>query len=495
MSLPDSFLWGGATASFQFEGGYLEGGRGLGTHDFETDGTHERPRTLTYRLPDGTVGEARSHFFGPESLPEGAEPCILEGRYYPSHVGVDFYHRWREDIKLMAGMGYNVFRFSISWSRIFPTGEEGAPNEEGLRFYLDVIDELERHGMEPLITIQHDELPAALAEKYDGWSSRHVIDCYIRYCKTLFERIGERCRYWLTFNEINAVRGYCACGTHRCDDQTHYQAVHNMFLASARAVALGHEMMPTAKFGAMYALSEIYPATCRPEDVFRHLRCRRESYYFVDTMVRGAYPAYADDLLSRRGVTLRTEPGDAEILAAGQLDFIAFSYYRSCTVSKETTFNVVGGDKNPYLQSTPWGWPIDPLGLRVCMNELYDRYRKPVFIVENGLGAVDELTEDGTVDDAYRIDYLRDHLRAMMDAVEVDGVECLGYTMWGCIDLVSLSTGEMRKRYGTVYVDMDDKGNGTLRRYKKRSYDWMRHVIETNGACLRDGSDMDGMGE
>ncbi len=484
MGMPDTFLWGGATAAFQFEGGWDEGGRGPSTHDFETDGNQEHPRRVTYRMPDGTVGSARSHFFNPESLPDGAEPCLVEGEYYPSHKAVDFYHHWREDIALMAGMGCNVYRFSISWSRIFPTGDEDEPNEEGLAFYAQVIDCLKEHGMEPLITIHHDDLPVALAVKYDGWSSRHTIDCYVKYAKTLFERFGSSCRYWLTFNEINAVRGFCACGTHKCDNQTHYQAVHNMFLASARAVKLGHEMMPKAQFGAMYALSEIYPATCKPEDVFRHMQCRRESFYFTDTMVRGTYPAYAEDLLSRRGVTLHTEPGDAEIIAQGTLDFIAFSYYRSCTVSAASKFNVVGGDPNPYLPTTSWGWPIDPTGLRYCMNELSDRYGKPLFIVENGMGAADKVRDDGTIDDSYRIEYLHDHLKAMKDAIEIDHVTCLGYTMWGLIDLVSLSTGEMKKRYGTIYVDMDDKGNGSLKRIPKKSYGWYKQVIETNGACL-----------
>ena len=238
-----------------------------------------------------------------------------------------------------------------------PTGEEQQPNEEGLKFYLDLIDELEKHGMEPLITIHHDELPAALAEKYNGWESRHTIDCYLHYCRTLFERIGMRCRYWLTFNEINAVRGYASCGTSSADDQTHYNAVHNMFLASAQAVKLGHEMMPGSQFGAMYALSEIYPATCKPEDMFRQMQCRRESLFFIDVMARGYYPSYTGDLFGRRGVTLHTEPGDDEILKSGTLDFVSFSYYRSCTVSTETKFNVIGGDQNPYLQSTPWAGP------------------------------------------------------------------------------------------------------------------------------------------
>ena len=276
MKVPDGFLWGGATADFQYEGGWQEGGRGLSTHDFETDGSVADPRGNTLKLADGGFAKARSSFFAPDSFPEGAVPYIYPDKYYPSHNAVDGYHHMKEDVELMAGMGYNVYRFSICWSRIFPTGEEQTPNEEGLKFYLDLIDELEKHGMEPLITIHHDELPAALAEKYDGWASRRTIDCYLHYCRTLFERIGKRCRYWLTFNEINAVRGYASCGTSKADDQTHYNAVHNMFLASAMAVKMGHEMIPGSQFGAMYALSEIYPATCKPEDMFRQLSLLHE---------------------------------------------------------------------------------------------------------------------------------------------------------------------------------------------------------------------------
>ena len=378
----------------------------------------------------------------------------------------------------------NVYRFSICWSRIFPTGDELEPNEAGFRFYDGIFAELEKNGMQPLVTIHHDELPVALALKYDGWSSRHTIDCYVRYCKALFERYGKRCKYWLTFNEINAVRGFAACGTHKCDNQTHYNAVHNMFLASARAVKLGHEMMPGSMFGAMYAMSELYPATCKPEDVFTRLQKRRESYYFIDTMARGYYPSYAADLLARRGVTLHTEPGDDAILAAGALDYVSFSYYRSNVCSTETRMNVIGGDPNPYLELTPWGWPIDPLGLRFLLNELWDRYQKPLFIVENGLGAVDKVEEDGSIQDDYRIAFLKDHLRAMMEAIVTDGVQGLGYTMWAPIDLVSLSTGEMKKRYGFIYVDMDDKGNGTLERKPKKSYYWRKDVIASNGEKL-----------
>lgn len=492
LRLPDSFLWGGATADFQFEGGFGEGGRGLLTRDYETDGNQTSPRQITLRMPDGSRSSVNSSFFLCEPFPEGARPCLYDDQYYPSHQAVDFYHHWREDIALMAEMGFSVFRFSITWSRIFPLGDEETPNEEGIQFYVDVVDELLAHGIQPLITICHDELPAHLAEKYDGWESRETIDCYLRLCRVLFERIGTKCRYWLTFNEINAIAGYIATGSPRTDEQTHYRCIHHMFLASALAVRMGHEMMPGSMFGTMYALSEVYPATCDPKDVFRRMQFRHMSQLFADVMAQGAYPYYAQDVFRRLGVTLETEPGDEKILAEGTLDFVSFSYYRSGLVRAGDELKRMGGSPdNPYLRTTDWGWQIDPLGLRYVMNEVYDRYRKPIFIVENGLGAVDEVRPDGTIDDQYRIDYLRDHLREMTKAVCIDGVECLGYTMWGCIDLVSLSTGEMAKRYGFVYVDMYDKGNGTLQRSRKRSFDWFRRVCETNGASLWDGVNTD----
>ena len=483
--LPKGFLWGGATADFQYEGGFDEGGRGLLSHDYETDGSQENPRHHTMQMPDGSIINPRSSFFYADPVPKEAQPVFLEDEYYPSHRAVDFYHHYKEDIALMAGMGFNVFRFSICWSRIFPTGEEETPNEEGLAFYDDVINEMAKYGMEPLITICHDELPMHLALKYDGWSSRHVIDCYVKYCKTLFERYGNRCRYWLTFNEINAVRGFGPCGTRQSEGQDRYQAAHHMFVASARAVKLGHEMMPNSQFGAMYAMSELYPATCKPEDVFHRLQERRENWYFIDIMGRGYYPRYVKEIWRRRGVKeIVFAEGDEEILREGQLDFISFSYYRSNTTKAGDDWFNVGGSTNPYLKETPWGWPVDPLGLRHVMNEIYDRIQKPIFIVENGMGAIDELDENGLVQDDYRIDYLRDHLQAMADAIIIDGVECLGYTMWGPVDLVSLSTGEMKKRYGFIYVDMDDKGNGSLKRTPKKSYAWMKEIIASNGAKL-----------
>ena len=477
---PDGFLWGGATADFQYEGGFNEGKRGTLTTDYVTDGSYEQPRQITIKLSDGTLSTVQNR----TSLPEGSVAWFHEGQYYPSHQAVDFYHHYQEDIALMAEMGFKTFRFSICWTRIFPTGDEESANEEGLKFYEDVVDECLKYNIEPLITICHDEIPSYLADTYDGWSSRHTIDCYLKLCEALFTRLKSKVKYWLTFNELNAVRGYSMMGTHSADNQTHYQAMHHVFLASALAVKMGHEMMPDAMFGTMYALSAIYPATCKPSDIRAAYNARRQSLFFSDVMMRGYYPSYSEKIFKDKGVTIKKEVGDDEILRLYPLDYLSFSYYRSTIVSAETEIDIMGGDANPYLETTPWGWPIDPEGLRYVLNEVYDRYQKPLFVVENGLGAVDEIGEDGTINDDYRIDYLTDHIMEMQKAICEDKVECLGYTMWGCIDLVSLSTGEMKKRYGFVYVDMDDKGNGTLKRTKKKSFDWYKKVIATNGEDL-----------
>ncbi len=483
--LKKGFLWGGATADFQYEGGFGEGGRGILSHDYETDGSLENPRHHTFRMRDGSVIHPKSSFFYADEVPAEAVPEFVEGEYYPSHKAVDFYHHYKEDIALMAGMGFNVYRFSICWSRIYPNGDEATPNEEGLKFYDAVMDELEKYNIQPLITICHDEMPIHLALEYDGWANRKLIDFYLNYCKTLFDRYGNRCKYWLTFNEINAVRGFGPCGTRKSTGTTHYLAVHNMFVASAKAVLLGHEMMPGSMFGAMYAMSELYPATCKPEDMFHHMQERRENWYFIDTMARGYYHPYVKSVWEHRNVEpFEISEEDKQTLFDGQLDFVSFSYYRSNTTKAGDPWFTVGGSPNPYLEETPWGWAVDPLGLRYCMNEIYDRIQKPIFIVENGMGAVDVADENGYVEDDYRIKYLKDHLSAMADAMNIDGVDCLGYTMWAPIDLVSLSTGEMKKRYGFIYVDMDDKGNGTLKRSKKKSYDWMKEVIMTNGKSL-----------
>ena len=481
---PDNFLWGGATADFQYEGGFNEGGRGINSQDFVTDGSVTQKRQISLKLKDGSRGTVNSL----ESFPKGAEAEMYEDVYYPSHKAVDFYHHYKEDIALMAEMGFNVFRFSTCWSRIYPTGLEEEPNEEGLKFYEDIIDECHKYNIEPLITICHDEMPDLLARDYDGWNNRILIDAYVKFAKTLFERYKGKCKYWLTFNELNAIHGYSKLGIHEETAQSFYQCQHHMFVASSMAIKIGHEIMPDAIFGAMFAMSEMYPATCKPEDIFACYEHRRMNYFFIDVMARGEYPNYAQKIFEEKNVHLKMEEGDLDWIKNYPLDFVSFSYYRSTTITSDhfTTMDpmaIMGGESNPYLESTPWGWPIDPLGLRYCLNELYDRYQKPVFVIENGLGAMDTL-EDGKVHDDYRMKYLSEHFQAIKDAINIDHVPCFGYTMWGPIDLVSLGTGEMKKRYGFVYVDMDDKGNGTLKRYKKDSFEWMKKVIQTNGEDL-----------
>lgn len=489
IAFPPGFLWGGATAAAQYEGGYNEGGRGLSTTDFVTGGsglTHT-PRRVSVKFPDGTIRLVDRE----DPVPDEAVGCIDPGIYYPSHKATDFYHHWKEDIALFAGMGFKCYRMSISWSRIYPkgglAGEE--PNEEGLRFYEDVFRECKKYGIEPLVTIFHFDNPAYLADCYNSWLSRETIACYLRYAETVFKRYNGLVKYWITINEINVLRGYTRLGCRKTDAQSRYQAMHHLFIANAKATALGHSINPAYKIGCMLALSGIYPADCKPENVMGALAFRRRALFFSDVMMRGYYPSYTDAMFRRLGVQpLVKEPGDDESIAAATSDFLSFSYYRTTVyhtglVDRTDTGGQLG-EKNPHLEVTPWGWPIDPTGLRYVLNELYDRYQKPLFIAENGMGMKDVLEKDGTIHDPYHIDFLRDHIEAMRAAIYEDGVDLKGYTMWGPIDLVSSGTGEMDKRYGFIYVDMDNEGKGTLKRYKKDSYAWYQRVIASNGADL-----------
>lgn len=474
-SLPKDFLWGGATAANQCEGGYLEGGKGPGTVDVIPWGEARRAvmmGTKDYR-----------------TLPADA--------YYPSREAIDMYHHWKEDIALMAEMGFRCYRFSFSWSRIFPTGEEEEPNEEGLRFYEDMIDEMLAQGIQPVVTICHFDVPLHLEQKYGSWRSRKLIDAYLRYCEAIFRRFREKVTYWMTFNEINMLMHLPFMGAgisiREGEDelQIKYQAAHNELVASALATRLAHEINPDFQIGCMLAAGQFYPYSCNPEDVWDALKKNQNNYFFIDVQSRGAYPSYAKRFLKRKGIVLEMGSEDEQILKENTVDFIAFSYYASRLTSADpnvgtsTGGNVIKSLRNPHLKVSEWGWQIDPLGLRITMNSLYDRYQKPLFIVENGLGAADRVEADGTVQDDYRIAYLEAHIREMMKAVEEDGVELIGYTPWGWIDLVSASTGEMKKRYGFVYVDKDNAGNGTLKRSRKKSFWWYQKVIATNGECLK----------
>lgn len=472
---PKDFLWGGATAANQCEGGYLEGGKGLGTVDVIPWGEHRR-----------AVMQGRMNY---RDLPEDS--------YYPSHEAIDMYHHWKEDIAYMAQMGFKCYRFSIAWSRIFPTGEEDTPNEEGLRFYEEMIDELLRNQIKPVITICHFDVPLHLEQKYGSWRSREVIDAYLKYCEAIFRRFKGKVTYWMTFNEINMLMHLPFMGAGISfkegdnEEQVKYQAAHHELVASALATKLAHEIDPNNKVGCMLAAGNYYPYSCHPDDVWEALCKDRDNYFFIDVQSRGEYPNYAKRMMERKGIQVEMQPEDEQILKENTVDFIAFSYYTSRLISADpnvgdsTAGNVIHSLKNPHLKSSEWGWQIDPVGLRITMNSLYDRYQKPLFIVENGLGAVDTVETDGSINDDYRIAYLEAHIREMMKAVEEDGVPLIGYTPWGWIDLVSASTGEMKKRYGFVYVDKDNAGNGTLERRPKKSFYWYKQVIATNGECLK----------
>ena len=485
--MKEGFLWGGASAANQYEGGYNLGGRGLATSDFITEGSKDTPRKITVKLVDGTTTALPS--FG--DLPEGAEGYIDPDTYYPSHVATDFYHHYKEDISLMAEMGFKCFRMSISWARIFPNGDDQTPNEEGLKFYDQVFDECLKYGIEPLVSLSHFEIPANLANKMDGWLNSRVIDYFVKYSEVVFKRYKDKVKYWLTFNEINLLGGYATLGTRKFfDEQTRYQAIHNVFVASAKAVKLGHEINPNFKIGMMVAYILSYPETCMPEDVQEDIEGSRDlKYFFCDVQCRGYYPAYKLKEFERKGIIINKGLEDDLILKEGVVDFLSFSYYNSAVSSARTDAETTEGNlirvkKNPHLKVSAWGWPIDPIGIRVSLNYLYDRYQLPLFIVENGLGVSDVLEEDGTINDDYRIEYLKEHIEQMNKAVEIDGVDLMGYTSWGCIDLISAGTGEMKKRYGYVYVDRDDKGNGTLKRFRKNSFYWYKKVIESNGEIL-----------
>lgn len=486
---PKDFLWGGATAANQFEGGFLEDGKGISTADCVTRGSREKKREITYRDKDGIVksvpmfstGELKNVEFG-----------CFEGYDYPSHRAVDFYHRYKEDIALLAEMGLKVFRMSINWTRIFPMGYEEEPNEAGLKFYENVFRELKKYGIEPLVTLSHYEIPIGLVNRFHSWEDRRMLDCWKRYVDTVFARYKGLVKYWLTFNEINCtfLSGWLSAGVASNDMQVLARAAHHQLLASAMAVEAAHQTDSAYLVGNMITFSSWYPYTCRPEDVVAAWKKSNRSYFFADVQARGYYPAYQLKEYERLGIDLAITDEEKQILKRGTVDFISFSYYHSGCVSADLAAaaaqggNLTGGMKNPYLSASQWGWLIDPVGLRVALNALYDRYQKPLFVVENGLGAVDQLEADGSIQDDYRIDYLRAHIKEMAKAVNEDGVELIGYTPWGCIDLISASTGEMAKRYGMVYVNYQDDGSGDGTRLKKKSFYWYRQVIESNGACL-----------
>ena len=475
------FLWGGAIAASQADGGWNEGGKGLDTQDLRYfDASWDKEMRQENRNINMT-GERFQKALSDTDI-----------THYPFRWAIDFYHNYKEDLALMEELGLKIFRTSISWARIYPNGDDETPNQEGLAFYKDLFTECHKRGMKVFATILHYNIPVNLITRYGGWKSRKVVELYVRYCKTLFEHLGDLVDFWLPFNEINCSRfnpwnGCCLIKDQEENyDEAIFQCTHHQFLANALAIQAAHEMLPGSMVGGMIARFTSYPATCKPADVMQSILDENyKNYFYTDVMARGKYPSYTGKMLEELGVTIKMEPGDEEILRNNTVDFLSFSYYMSMISSNDpdyeiTSGNLLSGKKNPYLKTSDWGWQIDPEGLRISLNQMYDRYQLPIFIAENGLGAYDVLEGDKTVHDGYRIDYLREHVREMGKALE-DGVDLLGYTMWGILDIVSCGTIEMSKRYGVVYVDRDEEGRGTNKRYKKDSFEWYRQCIASDG--------------
>lgn len=477
MSFTRDFLWGGATAANQCEGAYQDEGKGLSVADIVTVGSHKEARIIS--------------------------PSMDDKYYYPSHKAIDFYHHYKEDIKLLSEMGLKAFRLSISWARIFPNGNDEKPNEEGLKFYDSVFEELKKYNITPVVTMSHHDIPLSIGTKYGGWDNKRVIELFTTYTKTIMERYSKYVEYWIPFNEINDMflplssigqgafvpDSECLWTNQEDDPSRRFEALNNMFIASAKTVIEGRKISPNFHFGTMICHITRYPRTCHPNDVL--LTWQDDAFYncsCADIMMKGEYSYFTLKRYKEYGYEPQLTEEEKQILKEGVCDYYTFSYYQSISestldFSEQTSGNIMGGIKNPYLKETAWDWPIDPVGLRYTLNKVYDRYNCPIMITENGIGCVDELTSDFKVHDDYRIDYLRDHVAEMGKAID-DGVNLIGYMMWGCIDLVSVSTGEMKKRYGFIYVDVDDKGCGTFNRYRKDSFYWYKKVIESNGEDL-----------
>lgn len=510
MSFPENFLWGGATAANQCEGAYLEDGKGLSCADVQTCGGMAKipgmdlnyvpeqyrgylksMRTLTYVDDNGT--EKACIPFMAMTYPKKGTPALHKGEYYPSHKAIDFYHTYKEDIALFAEMGFRCYRMSVAWSRIYPEGMEETPNEAGLVFYDNVFDECLKYGIEPVVTISHYEMPLGLAIRNNGWASVDTCTHFERYACTLLDHYHGKVKYWMTFNEINSIfhGGFASAGVLSGNPADIENASFHMMLSAARTVKYAHDNYPGIMVGCMISQHAIYAASSKPADQMESiLQARQRDRYWADVMMKGTFPSYKRKELERKGIVLDLSEENLKTLQEGKADYIGISYYQSSMVAaqdegmKKTQGNMITALLNPHLETSEWGWQIDSVGLRIVLNDLHDRYEKPIFIVENGLGAKDTVEADGSIHDPYRIDYLRKHIIEMKKAIEIDGVDVMGYTPWGCIDLVSCSTGQISKRYGMIYVDADDAGNGTYKRMKKDSFAWYKKVIESNGEDL-----------
>lgn len=475
--LSDNFLWGGALAAHQCEGAWNVDGKGVSVSDVLAVSSHNKDRKI-FRKPQNDV-------------------------YFPSHKAIDFYHTYKSDLKLFKEMGFKALRVSIAWTRIYPNGDEDTPNEKGLQFYDNLFDEMNKLEIVPVVTLNHNDMPLNLVKKYGGWQNRKLIKFFVHYAKTVFSRYKGKVKYWMTFNEINhlskvnyEILPYLSGGIYvnqiekKNLKQVVYTSLHHQFLASALAVISAHEIDSSNMVGNMTAFIMQYSATSNPKDYLFLMQNEYKNYFCTDVQARGYYPNYAKKYFERNNINIPIKKGDLDILKKGTVDYISFSYYMSETLTTDKSLpknkaakGILNGVDNPYLKKSEWGWTVDPIGLRLVMNHIYDRYQKPIFIVENGLGAEDKVV-NGKIHDNYRIDYLKKHIESMKEAIILDGVDCLGYLSWGPIDIVSASTGEMKKRYGYIFVDYNDQGEGTGKRIKKDSFEWYKKVIESKGVIL-----------
>ncbi len=467
------FFWGGAVAANQCEGAWQEGGKGWCVAD------------INQFCEDIPLNKRNNEELTTKEIKKAIND--KEG-IYPKRRGIDFYHTYKDDLKLLKGLGINSFRTSINWSRIFPNGDDEKPNEAGLKFYDDLIDEIIANGLEPMITVSHYEMPLNLTLNYSGWYSRELIDYFYKYCTVLFDRFAGRVKYWILVNQINLIvhESFNTLGiaADKVENllEAKYQGVHNEMVACAKATHYAHEHHPEMKIGMMFADGISYPATCKPEDVFANYRHNQMEYFFGDVLLRGRYPGYAFRYFEDKNIHIAFGEDDEKILK-NTADFMAMSYYYTQIADAESVKNMKSTYDNPYIENSDWGWGIDPIGLRTKLNMYWDRYQVPIAITENGLGHFDEVERDGSIHDDYRVDYLRDHIKQMREAV-LDGVDVFGYYPWGPIDIVSCSSSEMSKRYGFIYVDLDDYGKGTGKRSLKDSYSWYQKVVKSNGEDL-----------
>ncbi|KAB2331085.1 glycoside hydrolase family 1 protein [Bacillus mesophilum] len=470
---PKDFLWGAASAAYQVEGAWDKDGKGPSVWD-----VFVRNEGVTYK---GTNGD----------------------------VAVDHYNRYKEDVALMAEQGLKTYRFSIAWSRIYPTGN-GEVNEKGLQFYDDLIDELLKYNIEPMITLYHWDIPQSLMDQYGGWESRQVIEDFNEYAITLYKRYGDRVKYWISLNEQNYFISYgyeTALHPPAVKDRKRmYAANHIANLANAKVIQSFRKYVPDGKIGPSFAYKPYYPVDSNPQNILAFENSEDlNNYYWMDMYAWGRYPVTAWKFLEENGLAPEIEEGDFELLASAKPDFMGVNYYRTTTVEENPkdggvdigVKNVTGKKgstkhsgmpgmfkttNNPHVESTNWDWDIDPQGLRIGLRRIATRYQLPVLITENGLGEFDALEEGDVVNDDYRIDYLKSHIQAIQDAMS-DGVEVLGYCAWSFTDLLSWLNG-YQKRYGFVYVNREEDDEKDLRRIKKKSYHWYKEVIAENGENL-----------